>query len=236
MGLITARGGSKGVPRKNLRLVGGKPLVAWTIEAALEARRLDRVVLSTDDDELASVGREWGAEVPFRRPAELAQDWSPHVDVVLHAVEWLAQERTYAAEAVMVLQPTTPFRASADIDVAVAMMAERGAPAVVGVAESPAHPFLTRRVMADGTVRAFVDCDVEYPRRQDLPPAFVVNGALYLVNVNVLRDTGVFDPEGTLALVMPQERSHDIDTEWDLRVADLLMQAGMGASGGVQVA
>src|SRR5436853_4854858 len=105
--LITARGGSKSIPRKNLAVVGGKPLIAWTIEAALKSNSVDRALVSTDDEEIAQIARQWGAEVPFLRPAKLAQDDSPHIPVVLHAVEWLDAHEKNAVDELILLQPTS---------------------------------------------------------------------------------------------------------------------------------
>ena len=109
VGLITARGGSKGVPRKNIQVLAGKPLIAWTIEAALQSQELDRVIVSTDDREIASISRRFGAEVPFIRPLELALDASSHVDVILHAIDWLAENEQYDTKYITLLQPTSPL-------------------------------------------------------------------------------------------------------------------------------
>ena len=109
LGLVTARGGSKGLPRKNVKTLAGKPLIAWTVEAAMQSTLLDRVIVSTDDEEISRISLENGAEVPFRRPAELAQDNSPHISVVLHALEWLEQQEGYRPDAVCLLQPTSPL-------------------------------------------------------------------------------------------------------------------------------
>ena len=113
LGLITARGGSKGIPKKNIVNVGGKPLIAWTIEAALKSHVFDRVVVSTDNNEIASIAQKWGAEVPFTRPDRLAKDDSPHTDVLIHAINWLQEKEDYLPEFLMLLQPTSPLRTSA---------------------------------------------------------------------------------------------------------------------------
>ncbi len=119
--VITARGGSKGVPGKNLRPAGGKPLIAWTIEAARSARQIDRVIVSTDSEEIRAVALQCGAEAPFLRPAELAQDNTPGVAPVIHAAQWLAQHQNYSPDCILLLQPTSPFRGSEDIDNSTAM-------------------------------------------------------------------------------------------------------------------
>ncbi len=222
-GLVTARGGSKGVPGKNIKIVGGKPLIAWTIAAARQARRLDRVFLSTDDPEIAAVGREWGAEVPFMRPAKLAQDNSSHVSVVNHALDWF-EANGGLPEYLCLLQPTSPLRTAADIDTAIEIALSRAANAVVAVAPAETHPFLTRKIEVDGTLVEFVKTDIKYLRRQDLPPAFIVNGAVYVNRCAAFRRTQLFIPPGTIAYMMPPERSIDIDTALDFVVVEHLLR------------
>ena len=237
LGLITARGGSKGVPMKNLAPLAGRPLIAWTIEAALNSSSLDRVVVSTDDVRIADVAREWGAEVPFLRPAELAQDDSPHVDVVLHAIHWLSDREGNQPGRVVLLQPTSPLRSAADIDGAVNLALREDADAVVSVVESHVHPYLTHRMTERGILQPFVRCDVAYPRRQDLPPAYFVNGAVFVNRRTSLLATRTFYPNETYGYVMPPERSIQIDTLWDLRLAELVLThepagAGLARAGG----
>ncbi len=222
LGLITARGGSKGVPRKNLCPVGGRPLIEWTIDAALKAGRLDRVVVSTDDPEIAQAARDAGGDTPFLRPAKLARDETPHIDVVLHALDWLS-ERGDEYEYVALLQPTSPLRTSEDIDEAVGLAIRRSAEAVVSVVETHDHPYLTRRMNEDGTLSEFVRCDIAYPRRQDLPAAFALNGAVFVNRPESLKSCRSFCPHGALAYVMPPERSLQIDTPWDLRLVGLVL-------------
>jgi CMP-N,N'-diacetyllegionaminic acid synthase len=202
IGLITARGGSKGIPRKNVRPLAGKPLIAWSIEAAL-ASRLSHVVVSTDDEEIAEVSRSHGAEVPFLRPAALAGDTSPHVDVVLHALDWCADGSGREPEWLMLLQPTAPARTAEDIDAALDLAESSGASAVVSVVETAHHPYIAKRMDEAGRLSDFLEVDLPYRRRQDFPPCYVLNGAIY---------------------VMPEERSLDVDTPWDFHVADLIVR------------
>ena len=155
VGLITARGGSISIPRKNVAPLAGKPLIAWTVEAARSAKALRRIIVSTDDAECSAVAQAWGAEAPFLRPAALARDDSPHIDAVVHAIEWLA-DTGERPEFVMVLQPTSPLRVSEDIDAAVQLAVARDASAVVSVAEAATHPFLTVRVTEEGQLADFV--------------------------------------------------------------------------------
>lgn len=225
VGLVTARGGSKGIPRKNLRLLAGRPLIAWTIEAAKHSRSLRRVIVSTDDAEIAEVGCQWGAEVPFTRPAELAGDTSPHVGVVLHALDWLAEHEGREPDWVMLLQPTSPLRTAEDIDAAIDLAERNETDAVVGVTEPRHHPFLMHRMDEDGRLSKFMPSDLAYAARQSLPPVFATNGAIYLIRSKCLRSTGTLTPEGCHGLVMPATRSLDIDSAEDLALAELVMSS-----------
>ncbi|MFM8533064.1 MAG: cytidylyltransferase domain-containing protein [Acidimicrobiia bacterium] len=220
LGIITARGGSKGIPGKNLKLLAGKPLLAYTIEAARQAG-LDRVILSTEDAAIADAGRALGVEVPFTRPAELSRDDTPHLPVIQHAVEWLREQRSYRPDAVMILQPTSPLRSSADIAAAIRLLASSNADAVVSVSEVSPHvnPMRMLRVDEAGFATLFVTGEPvrkRINRRQDMPQAFVMNGAIYACRTAVLSGS---EPslygERVAALPMPPERSISIDTPED---------------------
>lgn len=221
LGLITARGGSKGIPRKNLAPLAGKPLLAWTVEAALASRAVGRLVLSTDDEEIARVGADLGAETPFLRPAHLAGDASPHDQVVLHAVQWLEENQGYAPDFVLLLQPTSPLRAARDIDDALEIALKTGADGVMGVTEAKHHPNKVWALDEDGRLEPFIPRPEGYLRRQSLRPAYAENGAVYLLRRSaLLRERNLF-LDRMAALVMPPERSLDVDTPWDLHLADL---------------
>ncbi|UCE60442.1 MAG: acylneuraminate cytidylyltransferase family protein [Phycisphaerales bacterium] len=222
VGLVTARGGSKGIPRKNIKPLAGKPLIAWTIEAALASRFLSRVIVSTDDDEIMETARDFGAEVPFKRPAELAGDDSPHISVVRHAVDWLCDEE-HCPEFIMVLQPPTPLRIAADIDGAIELAEEKSADAVVSVVEAQHHPYITRRLTETDTLTSFVPSALKYSRRQEFSPAYALNGVIYLNRCTCLADCETLAPEGSYAFVMPPERSIDVDTPWDFHLAELIL-------------
>jgi CMP-N,N'-diacetyllegionaminic acid synthase len=223
IGLVTARGGSKGVPKKNIRLVGGKPLIAWTIEAALNSRRLDRVVVSTDDPEIMRVAAAYGAETPFMRPNDLAGDTSGHLGVVLHAIHWL-REHGDDAHYIMTLQPTSPFRSSQDIDAAIDLAESRDATAVTSVKPASEHPMWAKLIDQHGVVRPFISDELNKALRQDLPDCYSSNGAIYLNRCRDLERDQLMVPQGTLAYIMSIENSIDIDTPWDFRIADLLMR------------
>jgi N-acylneuraminate cytidylyltransferase/CMP-N,N'-diacetyllegionaminic acid synthase len=224
LGIIPARGGSKSVPRKNIVDLGGRPLIAWTIEAALRATRLTRVIVSTDDAEIADVARSCGGEVPFVRPATLAADDSPALDLILHALGWLAEHESSRPDIVAYLQPTSPFRAPADIDGAIELLERVSADAVVSVTPVREHPYWVTVIDSGGWLRSFLHDQEATSRRQDLPPAYALNGAVYVARPDVLERHGTFHTDRTAAFVMPRERSADIDTPQDLELARLLLQ------------
>lgn len=216
--LIPARGGSKGIPRKNIKLIAGKPLIVWTIEAALRSSLLDAVVVSTDDPEIAEVARQAGAEVPFMRPSKLAEDQTPGLDPVLHALDQLPQY-----DSVLLLQPTSPLRTTEDIDACLRLAMQQKASSVVSVSEADTHPYWTYRMTEDQALRKFVDAE-PVARRQDLPQAVALNGAMYFADVNWLRRSGSLIGTETLAYVMARERSVDLDTPLDWKFTELLLK------------
>lgn len=220
--IIPARGGSKAIPRKNITPLAGKPLIAWTIAAAL-ASSLGRVIVSTDDEEIARVARDHGAEAPFLRPAHLAADDTPGIDPLLHAVTWMETNEHYAPEYVMLLQPTSPLREPADIERAYKLAGEAEADAVVSVSEAQEHPYWMKTIAADGTATDFLPTSEAYSSRQSLPQLYLLNGGIYLVRRQVLLSERTLYPERTVAYVMPPERSIDIDTPWDLYLAQLIL-------------
>jgi N-acylneuraminate cytidylyltransferase/CMP-N,N'-diacetyllegionaminic acid synthase len=219
--LIPARGGSKGIPRKNIKLIAGKPLIVWTIEAALRSSLLRAVVVSTDDPEIADVARQAGAQVPFMRPAELAQDHTPGLDPVLHAISQLPQ-----FDSVLLLQPTSPLRTTGDIDGCLNLVMQKKSPSVVSVTEADTHPYWTYCLNADQTMARFVDA-APIARRQDLPTVFALNGAMYFAEVNWLRRSGGLVGTETLAYVMAREHSIDLDTPLDWKFAELLLKESL---------
>lgn len=228
LGVIPARGGSRGVPRKNVRTVGGKPLIAWTVETARAATdTLYRTVVSTDDDEIAEVARAHGAEVPFRRPADLGGDRVPMVPVLRHAVATVEEEEGRPVDWVCLLQPTSPFRTPADIAAAVGLAAEGGCDSVISVVQVfDVHPILMKRI-EEGRLEPFCIPEVEGTRRQDYdPPAYMRNGAIYLTRRDVLMERGSIWGDVIRPYVMPEERSVGIDNEMQLTLVDLMLRQG----------
>ena len=218
LALIPARGGSKGIPRKNIRPFCGKPLLQWSIDAALAAACVDQVVVSTDDSEIADLAKAGGAEVPFLRPAELATDRAPGIAPVLHALEHLPR-----VSDVLLLQPTSPLRTSADIEAIVALCQQAGCESAVSLTPSAKHPAWMYKLSQERWLEPLLDLD-EIDCRQLLPPAYVLNGALYLASREFLRREQVFIAAGTIGYLMPPERSMDIDTQLDWNLAEFLMK------------
>jgi CMP-N-acetylneuraminic acid synthetase len=229
LGLIPARGGSKGVPRKNIRIVVGKPLLQYTAEAALAARRLARVVLSTEDEEIAQLGRSWGLEVPFLRPTELAQDTSPMLPVVQHAVRELEIAGDHF-DAVCLLQPTKPLRRASDIDEAVGLLERTQADSVISFVEvGDRHPARMKYLTDDGWVidPPFVE-EVEGQRRQDLPTLYLREGSIYLTRTAVIVERNSLQGDHCQALLISEERACNIDTMFDLFIAEQLLKRESG--------
>jgi CMP-N-acetylneuraminic acid synthetase len=218
LALIPARGGSKGVPRKNIRPFCGKPLLQWAIDSALVAASVDQVVVSTDDPEIAEVAKAGGAEVPFLRPAELASDTAPGIAPVLHALEQLPQ-----VSDVLLLQPTSPLRTSADIEAIVALRQRSGRESAVSLTPSAKHPAWMYSVNQEERLESLLQFD-EAQCRQRLLPAYLLNGALYLASRDFLLRERSFIGDDTVGYVMPAERSVDIDTPLDWKWAELLME------------
>lgn len=209
LALIPARGGSKGLPGKNIVSAGGKPLIAWTIEAARQARCIDRLILSSDDPQIMEVARLHQCEVPFTRPAHLATDTASSADVVLHALEQVP-----GYDYVILLQPTSPLRSAQDIDAAFELLMESGGSACVSVCLSEVSPYWMFMRGGDAILSPFLNG--KYSRRQDLPPAYVLNGAIYIAKADDFRRHQSFIGKETLGYVMPASRSLDIDDRDDL--------------------
>ena len=226
LGLIPARGGSKGVPRKNLRPLAGRPLLWYTAVAARAATRLTRTILSTDDPEIAALGRAYGIEVPFARPAELARDDSPTLPVAQHAMRWMEAEAGERFDALCLLQPTNPLRRAEEIDACIALLETSGADAVATVLPVPPehNPHWVYFRAADGSLRLSTGEATPIPRRQALPPAFHREGSVYVVRRDVLLDGNSFYGARFLGYEVSAERSVNIDTLDDWQRAEALLR------------
>jgi len=224
LAVITARGDSKGILHKNIRLLLGKPLITYSIEAALQARTLDKIIVSTDDETIAKISRDYGAEIPFIRPKHLATDTATIISVLQHAVRYMEEYEGFSPNIIVCLQATSPLRSVKDIDQAVTLCISRNADSVVSLCQAKHHPYWMRRVVG-GKVYPLIEVDDEkYSRRQDLPPVYQLNGAIYVTRRKTLLVEKRLLGENTLAYIMPQERSIDIDTPVDLKLAELIMK------------
>jgi CMP-N-acetylneuraminic acid synthetase len=224
LGLITARGGSKRVPGKNLRNVGGKPLVAWTIEEACKSTMLDAVVMTTDDAKIAEVARRYGASVPFMRPYHLAEDATPHIDCVFHAIEQLLAQGEKPFDAVVLLQPTSPLRTADDIDGLLRYAIENNAESAVTIHESVEHPYFIRFLNEENILCPIIKQDIFYPRKQDLEKTYYINGAIYFNTLESLYKTKSFYPKKQYGYEISIEHALQVDSEFDLTIADLLLR------------
>jgi len=221
LAIIPARGGSKGVLRKNIREVAGKPLIALTIEEAKKSKYIDRLILSSDDAEIIRVAQTFGCEVPFVRPPALAQDETPGIDPVLHAMEKLPNY-----EVVVLLQTTSPLRNVADIDGCIELCIRGGANACVSVTQAKQSPYWMYTLAAGGEMQPLIQTKQNFARRQDLPQSYILNGAVYVAHRDWLREHKTFVTEETLGFVMPEERSLDIDTELDFKILNIHINMG----------
>lgn len=224
LGLIPARGGSKGVPKKNIRQLAGKPLISWTIKAALESRQLERCLVSTDDEEIAAIACAAGAEVPFLRPAELATDDAPTWRTLLHAVEWLEAWEGWTPDAIVVLQPTSPLRRARHIDEALAQFFASGADTLISLTLSEFNPYWMMSLDNEGRATWFMGNN-PYSRRQDLPPVYRQNGAIEITRPCVLRTYSSTRGNDICGYLMPACDALEIDTELDFRITEFNMHS-----------
>ncbi len=224
LGIVPARGGSKGIHRKNLRLLEGRPLIAYAIQAGLESRLVDRVVVSTEDPEIADMARSLGADVPFFRPAELAADETPTLPVLQHAIRHLREREGYEREVAVLLQPTAPLTTARHVDEALELLAETGADAVVSVAEIPRHyhPAWAFR-LSQGCLVPYLQGESLPTRRQALEPLYSRNGSIYATRTAVVLAGSLYGAD-TRAYLMDPLESANVDSEVDLLWAGVLME------------
>ncbi|WP_428623815.1 cytidylyltransferase domain-containing protein [Sedimenticola sp.] len=224
LAVITARGGSKGLPGKNIRNLAGKPLIQWTIDAAKESIFIDRLILSSDSVEIIEAAEKVGCEAPFVRSENLATDHATTIDVIIDALD-----RVPGYQIVVVLQPTSPLRVTQDIDDALRLLCNSNAPACVSVRPAEEHPFWTFRIGPDHQLTAYAKPESALPlRRQDLPEAWCLNGAVYAAKTEWLKASRSFLTDETVAISMPSDRSIDIDDESDLVIADKILRDRIG--------
>jgi len=229
LAIIPARGGSKSVPRKNIKILAGKPLLAWSIEEANKSQYIDRLVLSSEDAEIISIAREWGCEVPFIRPADLARDETPGVTPVLHAIHAIEGQYDY----IVLLQPTSPLRTVDDIDACIRYCIQEGAPVCVSVCAVDVSPYWMYTFNEHNRLTPLMQSKSLIERRQNLPPVYKLNGAVYVARTDYLLKEKHFITDETIAYIMPDERSWDIDNEIDFLICALLKSKSLLTSPGL---
>lgn len=221
--LITARGGSKRLPGKNIRVLGGKPLIVWSIDAVKGLPECCDILVSTDDEKIAEVARNSGALVPWLRPTELSTDTASSVDVCLHALDWYEQHHG-KVDGLLLLQPTSPFRTRRTVIHGLELFRKNKFP-VMGFSPAESHPMWCFKLEGN-TLSPFIDASGLKLRSQDLPPAYVANGAFYLIAPQDLRSLKTFYSENMVPLLMEDsEESIDIDTEWDWFLSETILKS-----------
>lgn len=221
--IVPARGGSKSIPGKNIRTLGGKPLLVWSVEVAKEVEEIDRIIVSTDDEQIASVGRDCGAEV-YRRPPHLATDEALVIDAIKDLVEKVRQEGG-VLEWIVLLEPTCPLRTSEDVRACLSLVAEGTYDSVATFKEAELNPHRAWRLV-DGTPQVFIPGAIPWLPRQKLPKAYQLNGAVYVFRADILADESKSLLVGRLgAVTMPRERSQDIDDSVDFMIVEALLRS-----------
>lgn len=222
LAIIPARGGSKGIPRKNIKDLNGKPLIAYTIEETKKSKYIDKLVVSTEDEEISKISTMYNAEVPFLRPKELAEDHTPGIDPILYTIKWF-QSNGYKFDYIVCIQCTSPFRRVEQIDDALEKLINKDADSIVSVCESEVSPYWMKKI-ENGMMNNFLDNIPFYARRQDAPQIYRLNGAIYIAKAEVLLKNNNWYTENTLAYVMDRKSSVDIDEMIDFKFAEFLMR------------
>ena len=219
LALILARGGSKRLPGKNIRLLGGKPLISWSINVAKDIPEICDIFVSTDDIEIAAISKEAGALVPWLRPDELATDNASSVDAALHALDWYESENG-AVDGLLLLQPTSPFRTKETVKKGIDLFMKNNRETVLGVSPTHAHPMWALKMKGDYLV-PFMQEHGFAKRSQELPAAYIINGCFYLLTPEALREEQSFIGDNIRPLFIESEReAMDIDTDWDFQIAE----------------
>lgn len=221
--LIPARGGSKRLPRKNIKLLVDKPLIAWSIEVAKACKYVDRVIVSTDDEEIKRISEQYGAEVPFLRPEYLSNDHASSFDVIKHAIDFLTLSRSN--ELIVLLQPTSPLRLASEIDAALEFFVQKNAKGVVSISETEHSPMWSNTLPEDGCMSDFIRPEVQGKRSQDLPKFFRLNGSIYIYETMTLLQQGkLFFDKNVYGFETSLKTAVDIDTELDFLIAEAIMK------------
>lgn len=225
LGVITARGGSKGIPKKNIKLLGGAPLISYTIRATQKSKLITDLIVSTDDEEIASVCREYGAEIPFMQPAELAQDTSHHLEVMQYAIKFMEEKRGVVYDYAVIFQPTSPFRTMEDIDKTIEKIIEHNADSAFSMCEiEPSHhPIKVKKMNGDKVLPYCIDEEVG-THRQDFPIAYKRSGAVYATKRDLVMKKNKLFGDFAVGHIVPLDRSIDIDSPLDWVKAEFLFE------------
>ena len=224
LAIIPARGGSKGIPGKNIKIIAGKPLLVWSIESALQSKLIQRVIVSTDDDAIAKTAKKYEAEVPFMRPKKYAQDSTTDLPVYLHTLNWLEENENYIPDIIVWLRPTSPLRTPEDIDAAIEIMRNENPEWVRSVCKVEHHPYWMYRIVDNRLMPATEGIEIsDYLQRQFLPDIYRLNGAVDVVEIETIIDKKMLYSGEMAPYIMPYERSVDIDTELDFKLAEQLL-------------
>ncbi len=223
--VILARGGSKAIPSKNIKDIAGNPLIAYTIAEALKSKYIDRIIVSSDDDDIRKVAIQYGAEAPFSRPPELSGDAAKPVECILHATKWAEKDGGVKYDYVVELLCTNPFKTVDDIDNALATQIETEADSVIAVMPLEDHHPIRIKKIVDGKIRDFCLPEIPESRRQDLKPqAYIRNGSIYCMRRDMLEKGIRYGTDNSLAYIMPRERTVNIDEPMDFVIASFLME------------
>lgn len=220
LAIIPARGGSKGVIKKNIKDLFDKPLIVHTIEAANKSKYIDRTIISSDDNEIINVAKKYGADAPFIRPKNLAEDDTAGIDVILHAINKCPQY-----DIVIMLQPTSPLRTEFDIDLCIEYFSNNSSKACVSISEAESNPYWMYSLDQNSKIHPILEQKKEFYQRQKLPKVYQLNGAIYIAEKKWLQKNKSFITDETLGYIMPIERSVDIDTELDFKIVELIMRS-----------
>ncbi len=223
LAIIPARGGSNKLPRKNILPLLGKPLITWTIEEAKKVSYIDKLIVSTDDPEIAELSRKNNAEVPFLRPEHLAMDDSRGIDVVIHSIKWFkSQDNKY--DIILLLQPTSPLRSAEDIIQSIHLLKKNKVKAVISVCEVEHSPCWMNTLPVDLNMNSFMKPEIQNKNRQELPTYYRINGAIYIAYSYYILKNSSFLGSEAYAYIMPKERSIDIDSQQDIDLAEYLLR------------
>lgn len=224
LGIIPARGGSKGIPQKNIALLAGRPLIEYTFDAAKESKLIDRLIITTDNEEIADLAKKNNVEVPFLRPKELARDDTPTLPVIKHAVDFMEGKLGYVADIIIILQPTAPLRKARHIDEALNLLINSDADSIVSVVKVPHqyNPYFTMKIM-DDKLSFYKKEGIGLTRRQDLPKTYSRNGAIYALRRKTLTEKKSIYGDRCIPYIMKYEESINIDSIYDLKVAEMFI-------------